>query len=271
MKKTYVFILAGLAIIGLVIGLAALKGMPKKSGAADGANAAPASVSEADNVYQSGDYIKARILYKAALESLQDPQTLAAVQKKIEDLNMKILFSPLIDEYSAKYKVEPNDSLYKIAKKSNTTMEFIQRANNLQSGNIVPGQELKVPNCAFSIVVDKSQNLLFLKVGDSIFKTYVVSTGKNNCTPIGKFKITANKLKDPTWYKTGAVIPPNSQENILGTRWMGLDLQGYGIHGTTKPEELGMQVTAGCVRMRNDEVEELYDIVPVGTEVTVVD
>jgi len=52
---------------------------------------------------------------------------------------------------------------------------------------------------------------------------------------------------------------------------MGFDLAGYGIHGTTEPKELGKQVTQGCVRLSNPEVEELYVIVPVGTEVTVVD
>ena len=80
-----------------------------------------------------------------------------------------------------------------------------------------------------------------------------------------------NKQVNPTWFKAGAVVPPDSPENILGTRWMGFDLKSYGIHGTTDPDALGKQVTAGCVRMRNSEVEELYDIAPIGTEVTMVD
>jgi lipoprotein-anchoring transpeptidase ErfK/SrfK len=52
---------------------------------------------------------------------------------------------------------------------------------------------------------------------------------------------------------------------------MGFDLKGYGIHGTTEPQHLGKQVTAGCVRMANSDAEELYTIIPVGTEVTVVE
>jgi lipoprotein-anchoring transpeptidase ErfK/SrfK len=112
--------------------------------------------------------------------------------------------------------------------------------------------------------------MLFLKNGDEILKTYVVSTGKNNSTPAGNFKIV-NKQPNPTWFKAGAIVPADSPENILGTRWLGLDIKGYGIHGTTQPQELGKQVTLGCVRLRNEEVEELYDIVPLGTEVTIVD
>ena len=96
------------------------------------------------------------------------------------------------------------------------------------------------------------------------------ATGKDNATPAGSFKIVS-KLKNPTWFKTGAVIPPDSPQNILGSRWMGFDREGYGIHGTTEPRSLGKQVTLGCVRMNNEEVKELYDIIPVGAEVTVIE
>ena len=66
-------------------------------------------------------------------------------------------------------------------------------------------------------------------------------------------------------------MPPESPENVLGTRWMGFDIPGYGIHGTVEPKAIGQQVTAGCVRMLNEQVEELYSILPVGTEVVIVD
>ncbi|MCX5714227.1 MAG: L,D-transpeptidase [Candidatus Omnitrophica bacterium] len=64
---------------------------------------------------------------------------------------------------------------------------------------------------------------------------------------------------------------PGSADNLLGTRWLGIDLPGYGIHGTVDPSSLGKQVTQGCVRMANSDAEELYSIVPTGTEVTIVD
>lgn len=93
---------------------------------------------------------------------------------------------------------------------------------------------------------------------------------KNSCTPVGKFKIV-NKLPNPTWFKSGAIVPPQSAENVLGTRWMGFDLAGYGIHGTIEPKDLGKQVTQGCVRLSNADVEEIYSIIPVGTEVTIIE
>jgi lipoprotein-anchoring transpeptidase ErfK/SrfK len=87
---------------------------------------------------------------------------------------------------------------------------------------------------------------------------------------VGNFKIV-NKLINPPWFKAGAVVPPESPDNILGSRWMGFNLTGYGIHGTTEEETIGRQITQGCVRMTNSEVEELFAIVPTGTEVTIVD
>ena len=66
-------------------------------------------------------------------------------------------------------------------------------------------------------------------------------------------------------------MPPESSQNVLGTRWLGFNLSGYGIHGTTEPETIGQQVTAGCIRMRNEDVEELYSIVQLETRVVVVD
>ena len=67
------------------------------------------------------------------------------------------------------------------------------------------------------------------------------------------------------------MIPPESPDNALGSRWLGFDIKGYGIHGTLQPDKIGQQVTAGCVRMRNADVEELYRILPYATEVVITD
>lgn len=226
-------------------------------------------IKEAETVLAEGNFLKAKEIFKQVLERLNDPQEIEKIKKKIEDINLKILFSPVIDSCSREYIVKPKDTLIKIAKKFGTTVALIKKANRLKSDIIRPDQKLKVNTCPFTIVIDKSQNLLFLKRNEEIVKTYLVATGKDNSTPTGTFKIV-NKLKNPTWFKTGAVIPPDSPQNILGSRWLGFDIKGYGIHGTTSPEDLGKQITMGCIRMRDKDVEELYDIVPRGTKVVIV-
>ena len=214
--------------------------------------------------------IKAKELYQKAVENFPDSKDIAKTQEALDNINIKILFSPVVTEGSFAYEVQKGDSLSKIAKKFNTTMEIVAKANDLKGANIQAGKTLKITKTKFSIVVDKSQNILTLKGDGNILKTYLVSTGENFSTPTGTFKIV-NKIVDPPWYTSNAVIPPGSPENILGSRWLGISMKGYGIHGTTDPKSIGKQVTAGCVRMRNSDVEELYTIVPEGIEVVIVD
>ena len=180
------------------------------------------------------------------------------------------LFSAQTDSHSVIHEVKPGDNLTLIGKKYNTTVDLLKRMNHLSSDRLVPGQTLKASTYKFAVVVDKSQNILILKGDEEVLKTYVVSTGSNSSTPAGVFKVT-QKLVNPTWYKAGAVVPYGSPENVLGTRWLGISKQGYGIHGTTEPEKLGQQVTAGGVRMRNVEAAEIYAFLVPGSEVTIVD
>jgi len=227
-------------------------------------------LNQAHQLEAKGSLFEAKVLYQKLVNDFPESLDVAAWQKKAEDMNIKLLFSPAITPKSITYQIKPGDTLNKIAREHKTTLELIMKSNNISDALIIPGRKIKIWSAPFSILVDKSQNMLLLKSDEEVIKTYVVSTGKNNCTPVGTFKIT-NKLVNPTWFKTGAVVPSGSAENVLGTRWMGFDLAGYGIHGTTEPKELGKQVTQGCVRLGNPDVEELYSIVPVGTEVTIVD
>ncbi len=226
----------------------------------------------ADIYYNDANFIKAKELYLTVINEYPQFCDYADIQEKIASIRMAILFSKIVTPNSELYNVVPGDSLIKIAHKYSTTVDLIKRANGLSSNRIMPGMKLKVQNVPFSIIIDKSQSVLTLLLDDEVIKSYIVSTGKNNSTPIGTFKIR-DKLIRPVWYNDGVAVPADSPENVLGTRWMGLTTQesGYGIHGTIEPESIGYQCTDGCVRMKNEEVEELYTIVPAGTSVTIVD
>ncbi|MDD5069154.1 MAG: L,D-transpeptidase family protein [Candidatus Omnitrophica bacterium] len=227
-------------------------------------------IKQAEQALAENEPVKAKTFYRQVMAEIEDVQLLEKIRRQIETINIDIIFSKTLDDCSIIYEVQANDMLVKIAKRFGTTVNLIKRANALDSDIIHPGDKLKVNTCKFFVVVDKSQNRLYLQRGNEVIKTYIVSTGKDNSSPVGDFTVV-NKLQNPTWFKTGAVIPPNSEENILGTRWIGIEAKGYGIHGTNDPANLGKQVTLGCVRMENKEVEELYDIIPVGSEVTIVD
>lgn len=180
------------------------------------------------------------------------------------------LFSKEITPGSIAYTVKSGDNLYTIAIKNHTTVTLIKKLNELKSDDIYPHMQLKIYTAPFLIVIDKSENTLTLFSQGESLKKYSVATGKKNSTPTGEFKII-NKLVHPTWFKTGAILPPGSPKNALGTRWMGFDKPAYGIHGTIDSQSIGTQASEGCIRMLNEDVEELYSIVPMGTQVTVQD
>lgn len=214
--------------------------------------------------------VEAREMYRLLLDRMPESPLLPRAQHRLGEVNIALLFSPIITESDTVHQVVPGDTLGKIASETHTTVEAIKRANGIKGDIIRPLQKLKIPAWRFSIVVDKSQNQLLLTENDRFVKLYRVATGKNNSTPVGTFKIVT-RIPDPIWYTEGAIVPSDSPENILGTRWLGINEKGYGIHGSVDPSTIGQQVTAGCVRMHNGDVEELFDLIVVGTEVTIVD
>jgi len=257
-----------IAVVFLVFKMSS-RNMPQQMGGAGGS--VSSLLAQAKDFEAQGKILEAKNAYAKLTSEFSSSRDMSSWQKKLEELNIKLLFSPtLVPSRAAMYEIKPGDALIKIAKEFKTTTELIMKSNNLTSDKIIPGKKLRVWTAPFTIFVDKSQNVLLLKTEDEIIKSYTVSTGLNNSTPVGTFKII-NKLPNPTWFKAGAVVAPGSSENVLGTRWLGFNNPGYGIHGTVEPEKLGQQVTQGCVRMLNADVEELYTIVPVDTEVTIVD
>ena len=105
-------------------------------------------------------------------------------------------------------------------------------------------------------------------------KTYTVAVGQEGLeTPEGLYHIQSKEV-EPTWHVpesdwagslAGQSIPPGPS-NPLKARWMGI-FEGAGIHGTEETSSLGSAASHGCVRMAIPDVEELYDLVEVGTPI----
>lgn len=177
--------------------------------------------------------------------------------------------------------IQPGDTLIGIANRYTTTVVAIERANKLNSARmgIYPGLVLNIYPGPWSILVVKSKFGLVVRHGDRLFKYYRVGIGRQNRTPVGTFRVNS-KVKEPAWTPPGRPsVPFGNPENVLGTRWLGLQpiektdatLKGFGIHGTWQPDSIGTAASEGCVRMRNDEVSELFDLVPIGTRVDIRD
>jgi lipoprotein-anchoring transpeptidase ErfK/SrfK len=81
-------------------------------------------------------------------------------------------------------------------------------------------------------------------------------------SPTGEFEIVS-RVANPTYYHEGVVMAAGT-DNPVGTRWIGLNLKGYGIHGTNAPRSIGHATSHGCIRLKNRDVERLYAMLRVG-------
>ena len=119
------------------------------------------------------------------------------------------------------------------------------------------------------IIVSIPDHKLALLENHRVVKIYDVAVGASSSpSPTGEFQI-AQRLENPTYYKPGVVIGPGSS-NPLGPRWIGLDVQGFGIHGTNRPDSIGKSASHGCIRLRNHDIEDLFARVKVGDHVSLV-
>ena len=103
-----------------------------------------------------------------------------------------------------------------------------------------------------------------------VLRIFSVSVGATNSpSPTGQFEIVS-RLTNPTYYHPGTVIPPG-QGNPIGPRWIGLNHKGYGIHGTNEPRSIGRAASHGCIRLRNRDIKQLFEMVRVGDSVEIRD
>ncbi len=185
------------------------------------------------------------------------------------------LFSGTSSALFARHSVRERESLAAIAKRHGTTIDAIKRLNGLKSEVIQPRQVLKVLPGKIEIFVDKSEFRLWVLVDGKFLLERPVGLGRKNSTPVGEFFVV-ERQKNPIWFRPGKTpIPSSDPRNVLGSRWLGFrdtdEHSGFGIHGTLEAGTVGREVSAGCIRLRNEDVDLLFDFTPWNTVVRVVD
>lgn len=122
------------------------------------------------------------------------------------------------------------------------------------------------------LIVNKATHeLAFINDNDIVMKAPVATGKTKELTPEGTFTVIV-KAKEP--YYRSKNIPGGDPDNPLGSRWIGFDARGtngriYGVHGNNNPESIGQDVSAGCVRMKEEDIQRLFDLVPVGTKIVI--
>lgn len=126
-----------------------------------------------------------------------------------------------------------------------------------------------VPTHQRVIVVSLEDRKLALVEDGQVKKIYTVAIGKPSTpTPVGTFTIE-RRVKNPVYQHDGKTVQPGPG-NPVGSRWMGLNIKGYGIHGTNMPKSIGKAASHGCIRMGKADVEDLFEQVKVGDTVELI-
>ncbi len=189
-----------------------------------------------------------------------------------------------METYTAVYE----DTLVHLARKHD--LGFVEiRAANPDLDPWIPGEGAKIilpkrhllpdaPREGLVINLPEMRIYGFINGNDEPF-TYPLGIGRDGLdTPTGKTTIIRKKEK-PTWRPTQrmldedpklkAVVPPGP-DNPLGTHALYLGWPTYAIHGTTRPYGIGRRVSSGCIRLYPEDIIKLFEKVPVGTIVNVV-
>ena len=127
-------------------------------------------------------------------------------------------------------------------------------------------------NAPVVVHVDKSDFLMQVVKEGKVIWQFPIGLGLNNSTPEGIFSV-GNKISLPEWYNKGNPVQGGAANNPLGDSWLGLSDQGtstpIGIHPTKQGESIGEALSGGCIRMRPEDAERLYRMIPIGTPIVI--
>jgi len=241
-------------------------------------------VKDAEASLGRGEAVRARDAYVRALYHPDTPTAQAAdLRRIITRLNDDILFSPRLHANETRtrvHTVQSGEVLSTINRKEGTDVGYglMAHVNRMSNPNKIRlGQPLKIVQGPFHAEVIKSAYRMDIYSGPAdqpdqwqYVRSFKVGLGENNGTPVGEFVIKKDsKLENPAWVnpRTGERFSADDPENPIGEYWMGLKGIGaseihesYGIHGTIDPESIGGSQSMGCVRLADDDVAFVYNL-----------
>ncbi len=268
-------------------------------GAGEPPAAAQAALAEGDRLWaaagadpvRSADATRILLAYSRALRALdgqpgQQPRIDALVRDRLAPLGQAAFFAkvPAAQDPTgtfAAYAVVAGDSPDRIGRTHGMSRELVNRLRGHapDSAALMVGERVAVlrvkdqtepDRIGYHLRIDKSDFRMDLYVLGLFAKRYRITHGAAaSPTPLGRTTVTAREWH-PQWTHpvTKAVLPYGHPENILGPVWLafaadGIGKQGIGIHGYTGPDaEIGVMASNGCIRLANDDAEELYRTLP---------
>jgi hypothetical protein len=235
-----------------------------------------------------GRIIEARDKLNDALRMPMNGQQRALVKNRLSKLADEWLFSPVIfanDILCDIYKVKQGDRLGMIGERYKVPWEILKQVNAIQRPELLPaGKVIKVINGPFHARIYRSTFTLDLYLQNTFVRSFPVGLGKpGNETPTGLWRVKAGgKLIKPPWLdeETGRTYHAEDPDYPLGSRWIELEgiggaakgREGFGIHGTKDPDQIGTGESRGCIRLHNGNAVLIYNLlVPIFSTVEVLE
>jgi hypothetical protein len=224
----------------------------------------------------TGGVIEARDSLNEALRMPMGPKQREYVKTQLSELSNLWLFSRTIlpgDPLCASYRVKPGDILESIGKEHKVPYEILMDINRITDPRALQaGRSYKVVNGPFHAKVYRSTFTMDIYLQNTYVRSYKVGLGSSDTpTPTGLWRLRpggkayATSWRDPD---TGRLYQPEDPDYPLGSRWMALDglsgeakgREGFGIHGTKEPDQIGSAGSRGCIRMYNGEAIKVYNM-----------
>ncbi len=219
---------------------------------------------EIDRMINAGQDVEAhRILSSLYWEQ---PDLRPKLRDRIEQTAQRIYFQPQ-PHYLDPHVVKGGDLLQSVARNYSVSWQYLAKLNRTDPMKIRPGQNLKVIQGPFGAVVDLRRFELTVHAHGYFVARFPIGIGKDGATPVGEFRVD-DKLENPTYYGPDGVVDANDPQNPLGEFWMSIG-SGYGIHGTIDESTIGRAESRGCLRLRNQDIADLYDLLVVGSPVVI--
>jgi LysM repeat protein len=214
------------------------------------------------------------------LSTTMSQQQLALVKKQLSSLSEKWLFDRDVfsgDKLCGSYDVKPGDTAGDIGRRFNVPYEILMQINNISNPKALrAGETIKIINGPFHCRINRSTFTMDLFLQDTFVRSFMVGLGKPEMeTPTGRWIVKpGGKLISPTWTDpdTGKTYDAQDPDYPLGARWIGIEgiegnakgRTGFAIHGTNNPQQLGVAGSRGCIRLYDDDVKSVYDLLVSG-------
>ena len=217
------------------------------------------------------------------------PADAHAIRQSLGEVNQRLVFSRQLvpdDPLSEPYQVHSGDYLARIAPKQKLTYQFLERINNIKARNLRAGQTIKLIKGPFHVRVIKHDYRMDVYLRDTdgtplYVCSFAVGIGQDNSTPEGMWRVGPRKAVNPDWRnpRTNQYFSADDPKNPLGEYWIPLQgtdeqtklLAGYGIHGTIEPDSIGTQASMGCIRLRANDIADVYTLLVSGQSTVQID